>query len=402
MNGIRPKLDRAANLLARSAGNGGIYAGAGSRYENQFWTRDFALALSPAISALQRLGYSDGYGYLFDARYDHLENLLRRQGISGAIPILFADDLQELVVKKIGRCEYKNGILDTKKTFVLKRIFDGMLGNSQEFPEFTNWPDDNERGLYRLTPGTTDSELLFTRIALTNWSGELFVGSKKLNGIVKAIYYLERLYVRDGLHHGGDWRDTMEVFFKDRPLLSNNSVLYGVYIALGEYKKAKALKNAIARVLYKDGTYLDYPDATRFDPFGASLAVLHGVASPDQYPAILEGFRLVDSECGVTIQCKHNPYQPGEAETIERTDGVVVWPFVVGYTILACLHMEKYSKVGGRRLAMDQFEKLHAQDGFAEYYDPADGSKWGEYAQGWSAALYVMAVEALHRTGIMN
>ena len=105
-----------------------------------------------------------------------------------------------------------------------------------------------------------------------------------------AIKYLEDHYVRDGLHHGADWRDTMEVFFRDKPLLTNNVLLYSTYRAKRGYQKAAAVYNAIERTFWNGETYLDYPGATRFDPLGASLAVLHGIVPQERYGAILAGF----------------------------------------------------------------------------------------------------------------
>jgi GH15 family glucan-1,4-alpha-glucosidase len=100
--------------------------------------------------------------------------------------------------------------------------------------------------------------------------------------------------------------------------------------------------------------------------------------------------------CGVTIQCKHNPYLPGEREVIERTGGIVIWPFVIGFTVLAALH------IGADEFALDEFNKFVHLDGFGEWYDPDDGNKWGEFEQGWSAALYVRAFQALAKKGLIR
>jgi hypothetical protein len=337
------------------------------------------------------LGYGNKLGGLCG---DHLKALIWKQGESGAIPILFADFLK-LLDYKLRKCTIADGKLDMSGSFVLQRIFAGWIGSEEEFPEFKDFPkEDRQRGLYRLTPGTTDSELLFAYGMCVACGGMNKI--LLLYHIKTAIGYLERNYMKDGLHHGADWRDTMEKFFRDRPLFSNNAILYSVYTMMGETEKAEALKKKIHEVLWNGETYLDYPDADRFDPLGASLGVLHDLIPREHYASVLAGFRSVDTPtCGVTIQCKHNPHKEGEAKVIEETDGVVVWPFVVGFTILAAL------KMGETEFALEQFAKMLSHDGFAEYYDPLDGSKWGEYEQGWSAALYVRVHHALVKQNLI-
>lgn len=381
------KLVVAKEILIKSIGEKGIFAGSGPRYRNQYWTRDAALVLIPALRSLLNLedllGYKSTYHFglvnIDEVARKHFYNLTRRQSYNGAIPILFSD-FAKLIENKMKKCKWDGKSLDLSDSFVLRRVFDGMYGDFKRFPEFLDFPDDNERGLYRLTPGTTDSELLFC-YALLKEHGDC-------EAVRRALLYLETHYMHNGLHCGADWRDTMEVFFRDKPLLSNNALLYKVYKMRGDYKKAEALKNKIDSVFWTGDTYLDYPGGDRFDPLGMSLALLHGLVPSSRYEAVLAGFRSIDTPCGVTIKCRHNAYQPGEAEVIEKTDGVVVWPFVVGFTILATVEIDE-------NFAFEQFEKLHKLNGFAEYYDPFDGSRWGEYEQGWSAAMYVRAVEKL-------
>ena len=385
------KFEAAAQLLEGSRGEIGIFAGSGERYWNQYWTRDFALALAPAIMDYfprsERLSRKRITG-LVD---EHLDELASRQGKSGAIPILFAD-FPELVLRKLKKAVYKDGRLDLGKSFVAQRIFAGLLGDKDKFPEFADFGNDEQRGLYRLTPGTTDSELMFAYAVYSMGARRFFPQADK------AVAYLEANYMKDGLHHGADWRDTMEVFFRDKPLLSNNAILHTVYQMQGAYEKAGALNKKVHQLLWDSGrqTYLDYPGATRFDPLGGALGVLCGLIPTENYRYVIRGFKSVDTTQGVTIQCKHNPYLLGEREVIERTGGVVVWPFVVGFTVLAAL------KIGADEFALDQFNKFVRLDGFGEWYDPADGNKWGEFEQGWSAALYIRAFQALARKGLLQ
>lgn len=391
------KLNDAAFVLRRSMGDKGIYAGSGLRYDQQCWTRDMALALVPALEVMGSMPAFfkdsdvftiDDYRNCYDA---HLGELAMRQGYSGAIPILYADDFAHLVLTKLGRGSWDGQKLNVGSSFVLRRIFDGMFGKEETFPEFADFPEkDEQRGLYRLTPGTTDSELLFA-FAVYSQERPIYDDAAR-----RAIAYLEKHYVHDGLHHGADWRDTMEVFFRDKPLLTNNALLYAVYRMECHTEKAKALKVAIERTFWTGETYLDYPGSTRFDPLGGSLAVLHGLVPAERYGAVLSGFKSVDTPHGVTIACKHNPYQEGEAEVIDRTNGVVVWPFVVGFTVLAAIEMGEY------QFALEQFEKLHNLNGFGEWYNPADGKLWGEPEQGWSAAMYIRAAAKLIDKGLLK
>lgn len=373
---VLEKFNRAKDIIDRSIGIKGIFAGSGPRYKHQYWTRDMALALHPALKILSRTHWRINYGNTIHA---HFHGITRRQGSSGAVPILFSD-FPELLLAKMRKCTWDGERLDVNRSFVLRRIFDGMYNEPGKNPEFEDFPKSDERGLYRLTPGTTDSELLFAYAMLKEYGC--------CEAVRRAVDYLEKHYVHNGLHHGADWRDTMEKFFQDKPLLSNNAILYAVYKEMGEYVKAEALKQAIDKTFWTGESYLDYPNSTRLDPLGTSLAIIHGLVPPDRNAAVISGFRSVDSPFGVTIECKHNAYQVGEKEVIDRTGGVVVWPFVVGFTAIALSSIDK-------NFALEQFEKLHRLDGFAEWYDPNNGQKWGEYEQGWSAALYIMAVYKL-------
>jgi glycogen debranching enzyme len=75
------------------------------------------------------------------------------------------------------------------------------------------------------------------------------------------------------------------------------------------------------------------------------------------------------------------------------------WPFVVGFTVFAALQVKEYE------FAIEQFSKfvdLDGVGGFGEWYDPADGKQWGEPKQGWSAALYARAFQAVRRAGFVK
>jgi len=206
----------------------------------------------------------------------------------------------------------------------------------------------------------------------------------------KALDYIEtELINEEGLIIGCDWRDTMEKELGKKPLLTNNCLLHMAYRICGENRKAAGLRDRINQVFRKGNKYLDYPGNDRFDPLGGSFAVLHGVSSPEFYPGLIDSFRSVDTEFGFTIKCRHNPVSREEREVIDRTDGVVVWPFVVGFSILAVL------KMGYRELAEEQLRKLIRLNGFREWYDPATGKGYGATEQLWSALLFLRAVRRM-------
>lgn len=404
---VAAKGNEAIALIGNSVGTQGFFAGSGARYKNQYWTRDLSLAIAPAVASIERLiglPYDPQISQLMETVDSHLNNLAQRQGKNGAIPILFAD-FPELFVGKIrqkGHFDLTNKTFSTGDSFVLGRIFNGMFGSPLQFPEYADFDEarfQNERGLYRLTPGTKDSELLFALAVLNHVKNSLHLraqsGKRLLEAAFLAVEYMEAKHVKGGLMVGADWRDTMEVFFSDRYLLSNNAVRYEVHRLLGTGAHGEIGKK-MDEIFWNGTAYIDYPGAERFDPFGASLAVLYGIVPPERYSVVMEGFRSVDTNWGVTIKCRHNAYRPDEAEVIERTDGVVVWPFVCGFAALAAF------KMGQIDFAMEQLAKMTKQNGFGEWYDPLNGKQYGEPKQGWSAALYLRVCEAAEKNKLIK
>lgn len=335
--------ENAADILRECVGQAGVWASP-TRYRNQCWTRDLGIVLAPVMVSL-------GYGSTVDK---HLNRLTVLQRPDGKIPILFLDNEQEWLADKRAK-----EALQGRKSFMLTRYEEGELGN--------------------LTPGTTDSELAF--ILAVQHAGH---PERYAQAVEKALAFVEinRLDT-DGMFIGCDWRDTLHKELADKTLLTNNCLLYRVYQVTGQTHKAEALRQNIISKHFKQGACLDYPGG-EFDPLGASFAVLYGVAHPEQYGAITRGFQAVDTPVGVSIHCKHNPQTPQEAAVIERTDGKVVWPFVVGFTTLAM-------RAAGLPEAAQQYAKLTALDGHYEWYDPLDGTGYGAPRQAWSAAMCLRA-----------
>lgn len=305
------KTSLAKSILMACIGKRGVWA-ASDRYPHQNWTRDFALASLPI---LMRLGQRD-------IVQTHLRNLSMCQRSNGQIPILFLDKTWPFLVEKI-----KRTWRDRRLSFMLGRWMQGKLWN--------------------LTPGTRDSEILYL-LAMYEYariSGDRTMISSPYfsdfsRNIRMALEYVEIHLMRDGLIIGCDWRDTMHEELGDKTLLTNNCILYRVYRLMGEDEKADRLGASIMHTFFVNGAFVDYPGSSRFDPLGGAFAVLYDVVPEEFHPQILAGFGSVDTGCGVTIQCVHNAYVPAEREVFERTNGVVVWPFVVGFTVLALLKIK--------------------------------------------------------------
>ena len=374
------KLFSGHDMLLSCLGTYGVWA-APVRYSYQCWMRDFSLAIQPLLLDLG----------LQDAALTHLLNVAYRQKADGQVPILFLDGLKghlHFLVDKLRR-----SVQGRKVSFMLTRYVQcyGDVG--------------------QLTPGTRDSELHFV-IAVGEYlarMGRDGYGADTLTHAAElALQYIEKnLLDKDGLITGADWRDTMEKALARTPLLSNNALLVHAYDLMGLSGSATKLRKTINDLYWSGDDLLDWPGCDRkqpFDPLGASLAVLYDVIDPSRYPDVLKGFASVTTPYGFTIQCRHNPVSPEDAETIERTDGVVVWPFVAGFGILGLRHMAArvtpngnaglIAQIHGRTQA--EYKKLTAHDGFPEWIDPATGKGWGAPKQLWSACLFVRAHHATH------
>jgi glycogen debranching enzyme len=377
MSDSRFKVLQANSILKECFGDNGVWADP-SRYRRQCWTRDFGLAIQPLLLSLGET----------EIAAKHLRSIEARQEVDGRIPILFLDGpaghVRFLVEKT------KRSLRDGKVSFMLGRYLHGQLG--------------------QLTPGTKDSELFYIIAAL-----EFEVATGKLpvslESVGLAMRYIKRnLLNREGLFESCDWRDTMEKQLGGKALLTNNALLCHAYDLLAKkYRhyegQAEQMRKLVNDTFWKGSLLQDWPGNTRFDPLGASLAVLYDVIDPSRYDDVARGFRSIDTPNGVTIQCKHNPISDEEKAVIKRTGGVVVWPFVVGFSVLA--HMKMWRNAGPdgtnrdrslrfAQMAEDQFQKLLKLEGFREWYDPATGNGYGADRQLWSATLFTRAWLDLH------
>lgn len=353
------KIQDALGILNSCIGNQGIYA-APSRYAYQCWTRDFALAIQPVLSRVP--------GGV-EAGERHLRSLAARQQSSGKLPIVFLDGA--LGVTNFLWAKTVKSIVDGKLSFMLRRYLTGHLGD--------------------LTPGTRDSELMFL-LALAQRPGPMPVDLSIAADKARAYIELNLLDAND-MVLGADWRDTMEQELADQPLLSNNAIWHGILDRAGEHARAYRLRNKLlARIGVGTGVLIDYPGSRRFDPLGGALAVLHGVANAEHDDWLVDCFKSVDTPCGVSVRCRHNPLNLTEGIVIDRTNGQVVWPFVVGFAAIA---LHRLGTPEARKLARAQLDKLLGLQGFYEWYDPANGQGYGAENQLWSAALTLRACEEI-------
>ena len=384
---VRGKATAAETMLRACLGRNAVWA-APDRYPYQGWTRDLGMAILPVL-------VSSGLWHHAKA---HLMSLVERQGPDGSIPILFLDGAYahaHFIVTKLWR-SFRSG----QPSFMLRRYIE-------------------EGGtLHRLTPGTTDSELHFI-IAATQFlespaanTCSAAEATTILRSATAAMGYLRgNLLDALGRLEGADWRDTMEVRLRNTPLLSNTALLVKAYDQLGMVREAAELRTTIARDYWQMAplagqptrTLIDWPwcaEEQPFDPLGGALAILHNAIERDRFDELLPWFMAVDSPTGVTIQCRHNPLDRAEAAVIDRTRGIVTWPFVVGFTVLAALKAAQEARTSKARgewclLASEQFDKLIALDGLAEWYDPATGQPHGAPRQLWSATLTLRAIDAM-------
>lgn len=349
------KINKAWMILEQCFGEKGVWADP-TRYKYQCWTRDFVFAVMPVLLALGQN----------DIVRTHLENISKRQRPDGKIPILFLDRVLPFLTDKI-----KRSISSRKISFMLRRYLAGQIEN--------------------LTPGTKDSEILYLvgmyEYAERTKDQSLLV--KYSECVRKALAYIEVNLMQSGLVIGCDWRDTMHVELGDKALLTNNCLMYRAYILMREEEKAEKLRLRINEWFWNGSSYIDYMGNDRFDPLGGAFAVLFNIAPEERYASLIDSFHSVDTPFGVAIKCRHNPVNADEKEVIERTDGVVVWPFVVGFTSMALRKMKEYS------FADKELRNMTALPGFREWYDPATGKGYGAIEQLWSAVLLLRAASTV-------
>lgn len=359
------KLEEAKSIIKCSIGSLGISAGC-DRYEDQFWTRDFALAGEDSLLLLK---YDD-------IVKKHLLEIAKRQRSSGSIPSRFAKSRIRFIKKLfkeevLGDWKYLIHKLFLSQTYIIKR-------NPFNFHRWTIW--------------YADSEILFVLavkkyIINVNNETDDFLSSN----ITSAFDYIEKKLIKDDLVIGSDWRDTI-YFLSDKPILSVNILLWRAYMLNGKNSKAKKIKEAIEKNFWNGGYYSDTPGDLIFDTFAHSLILLWDFAPASRHEKVIKKLGEMETPFGYMANDMSFPKKLLKYQEIERTNQFsTVWPFIHGYAILALIHLKKYDLA---KKQMDVWDKIN---GFYEWYNPKDGKGYGGKGQMWSAALYLCASSALDK-----
>ena len=393
---ILGKLHEANKVMTHLAGKNGIWASS-VRYRHQCWTRDSCLAVFwpflhfPPLQAQQRLVTQQ------------LITLADKQSPEGRIPIVFADDPQNL---ERHLCQLE---ADQKRTpYALSQLRKGKF-------EY-------------ITEHTRDSETLFIATTLTHLRsfdsyGEP-VREKMRAAAFKALDYIIHKIPKDagnGLILGGDWRDT-SVELEDKPVLSNAVLLYRAYKAAHHFTPMASVLKVIQEQYWdeKNGYFCNYPSSCTInrkgflpvfegqtmvqpggcDRLGNALCILEDIATPQQSERILE-YLIHHSRTSVGIDIGGvylSPKTDDEKQMILR-DRTVFWPWIHNFVTLALHHhLERYkllSQFSDKTLEelMDQSTAIH---GFPEWCDIRHGYGCGSPGQTWSAATYIRLCQTLY------
>jgi hypothetical protein len=350
--------NEALQIITSVMGAKGVWASP-DRYAEQCWTRDFALSTGPIIAEINPV-----------LHYIHVMELVGRQHVNGAIPILFADDEDAFLARKLRQWRAKGA--DTPPPFMLRRWLDSP----------------NQVGLYTLTPSTRDSEVLFVAAAARYAE----ICPPVARAVERAMECVSQLLV-DGLIPGADWRDTRDDL-DDKCVLTNACHLHRAYALSGLGVEAEGVASAIA-ARWNGSFFEDYPGCTTFDLLGNALTLLlhPNVATPAQAEATI-AFALDKLRCkgGFALQDTFLPPRNDEEAAVMARDKAVNWPWVSAYFLLAMLEAGTAAQKATAREIFDEWSGL---EGFAEFYSVGEGKPYGSADQAWSAALYLKVQSAI-------
>ena len=358
------KLQEAKDIINCSIGDLGISAGC-DRYENQYWTRDFALAGKDSLFLL-------GNGTIVKK---HLLNIALRQRNSGSIPSRFAKNNIRFIKKII-----KEEVLDDWK-YLTNKLFVSQVYNIKR----------NPLDIHKWFIWYADNEILFI-IAAKEYIKS--TNDKKFEEFInpninKAFKYIEEKLMKGGLVVGSDWRDTV-YSLSDKKVFSVNIMLWRAYVLCDLKDKANQLKQQIEKSFYNGNFYKNTPDDNSFDTLGHSFAVLWNFIQVEKYEEILDKFKEVETKFGYRANNMIFPKELLGYKDHERTNQFsTVWPFINGYAILSLIKMKKYD------LARKQMVIWNEIDNFYEWYNPENGKGCGAKEQMWSAALYLIVDKAI-------
>ena len=386
MSSIAELCQNAREVIGGCIGVKGVWASdSEGRYAHMCRTRDLGLGIADAILGDPVLA----------RRYEgvvrrHVCEIARAQdSVTGRIPMLIPDALEDVIAAK-----RKAG----DASFLMRRY-------EEEKPKH---PGDPAYGIHFLTPVTTDSEIMFL-LAAKPFEKEL------REPIRLALEYVSARLSPTGLHLGADYRDirtkeghpTDETppypYLDDKPVLSMQCMLYRVYELYGRYEEAEKLKRRINDIYWNpaDLCYWDYPSVPPqkyFDVLGNALAVYCEVADEERAAGVINMAMREALASRFLIHTRDALIPPmnddANEEAILTFDRAEIYPWVNGMMILAMVKAK--AVLQARVLFKKWWFGMPAVAGFYEWYDVSKGQGHGGRNQGLTAALFLMAAEALN------
>jgi glycogen debranching enzyme len=160
--------------------------------------------------------------------------------------------------------------------------------------------------------------------------------------------------------------------------------------------------------------YMGFRDfADRFDTLGNLLAILLGVASPEQSDRILDYARGVGLDEPYPIRVLYPVIRPGDPDwrhyylvrnlnQPHHYHNGGIWPFVGGFYVAALVkagRMEEAERQLGRLAELNSLGQREPWE-FNEWFHGVSGRPMGFDGQSWSAAIYLYAYEAIRRGSV--
>jgi GH15 family glucan-1,4-alpha-glucosidase len=164
------------------------------------------------------------------------------------------------------------------------------------------------------------------------------------------------------------------------------------------------------RILQGERYYLPYLGFRAigewFDSLGNLMAILAGVASPEQAKAIL-GF--IERHClaDLPLPAIYPPIHPGDPDWREyygelnqphRYHNGGVWPFIGGFYVAALVAAGHYDAAAS---ALHRLALLNRDGSFNEWHHGETGEPKGVTEQAWSAGMYIYASECVRRRQLL-
>ena len=160
------------------------------------------------------------------------------------------------------------------------------------------------------------------------------------------------------------------------------------------------------RLLAEESYYLPYlgfrAAGEWFDSLGNLMAIVAGVASPQQAGTILDFIERHDL-CGLPLRAIHPPVVPadpdwrdyyGELNQPHCYHNGGVWPFIGGFHVAALVAAGRHDAAAS---ALHRLALLNREGSFNEWHHGITGEPLGVPGQAWSAGMYLYAGECVRR-----